>query len=47
MRSTNYPANAVACKLWGLTGSPTELILALAVYHAFVRSYEAWTPWVY
>lgn len=47
MSSTNYPANAVACKLWGLVGSPTEFILGLAVYHAFARSYEAWTPWLY
>jgi hypothetical protein len=45
--STNYAANAVACKLWGLVGSPTELILAMAVYRAFARSYQAWTPWVY
>jgi hypothetical protein len=47
MACTNYPANAVVCKLWGLVGSPTEFILDLAVYHAFARSYEAWTPWVY
>jgi Protein of unknown function (DUF559) len=47
MSSTNYSANAVACKLWGLVGSPTEFILALTVYRAFARSYEVWTPWVY
>ena len=44
---TDYSANAVACKLWGLVGSPTEFILALSVYHALTRSYEAWTCWVY
>jgi hypothetical protein len=44
---TNYAANAVVCKLWGLVGSPTEFILAMAVFRAFARSDEAWTPWVY
>jgi hypothetical protein len=44
---TDYPANAVACKLWSLVGSPTEFILNLSVYHALTRSYEAWTCWVY
>jgi len=29
---TDYPANVVACKLWGLTGSPTESILTLALF---------------
>jgi hypothetical protein len=28
---TNYAANVVTCKLWGLTGSPTESILTLAL----------------
>jgi hypothetical protein len=45
--STNYAANTVVCKLWGLVGSPTEFILALSVYRALARSYEAWTCWIY
>lgn len=45
--STNYAANAVICKLWGLVGSPTEFILAWAVYEGMERSYEAGMPWVY
>lgn len=39
---TNYAANVVACKLWGLTGSPTESILTLALYHRLAHFYEGW-----
>lgn len=35
---TNYPANVVSCKLWGLTGSPTESILALALFNKLAPS---------
>ena len=44
---TDYPANAVVCKLWGLVGSPIEFILALSVFHTLRRSYPSWTCWVY
>jgi hypothetical protein len=47
MHLTNYPANAVVCKLWGHVGSPVEFILALSVYKALSRSYDSWTCWVY
>jgi very-short-patch-repair endonuclease len=40
--STNYAANVVACKLWGLTGSPTESILTLALFHKLAHFYEGW-----
>jgi len=35
---TNYPADVVSCKLWGLTGSPTESILALALFNKLAPS---------
>jgi hypothetical protein len=44
---TNYPANVVACKLWGLTGSPTESILTLALFNKLSRFYEGWICRVY
>jgi very-short-patch-repair endonuclease len=44
---TNYPANVVACKLWGLTGSPTESILTLTLYHKLSHFYDGWLCWVY
>lgn len=47
MDGTDYPANAVVCKLWGLVGSPVEFILALSVYKALSHSYESWTCWIY
>jgi very-short-patch-repair endonuclease len=39
---TNYAANVVACKLWGLTGSPTESILTLALFTKLSHFYEGW-----
>jgi very-short-patch-repair endonuclease len=39
---TNYPANVVACKLWGLTGSPTESILTLALFDKLCHFYDGW-----
>jgi uncharacterized protein DUF559 len=39
---TNYSANVVACILWGLTGSPTESILTLALFNKLSRFYEGW-----
>jgi hypothetical protein len=44
---TNYPANVVACKLWGLTGSPTESILTLALFNKLSHFYEGWICRVY
>jgi hypothetical protein len=44
---TNYPANVVACKLWGLTGSPTESILTLALFNMLAHFYKGWCCWVY
>jgi very-short-patch-repair endonuclease len=40
--ATNYPANVVACKLWGLTGSPTESILTLALFDKLSHFYDGW-----
>jgi very-short-patch-repair endonuclease len=45
--STNYAANVVTCKLWGLTGSPTESILTLALFNKLSHFYEGWICWVY
>jgi hypothetical protein len=39
---TNYAANVVTCKLWGLTGSPTESILTLALFTKLSHFYEGW-----
>jgi very-short-patch-repair endonuclease len=44
---TNYPANVVACKLWGLTGSPTESILTLALFDKLSHFYDGWICRVY
>jgi Protein of unknown function (DUF559) len=44
---TNYPANVVACKLWGLTGSPTESILTLALFNKLCHFYDGWFCRVY
>jgi very-short-patch-repair endonuclease len=44
---TNYAANVVACKLWGLTGSPTESILTLALFNKLCHFYDGWRCWVY
>lgn len=44
---TNYAANVVTCKLWGLTGSPTESILTLALFNKLSHCYEGWLCWVY
>jgi very-short-patch-repair endonuclease len=45
--STNYATNVVTCKLWGLTGSPTESILTMALYHKLTHFYEGWNCWVH
>jgi hypothetical protein len=44
---TNYAANVVACKLWGLTGSPTESILTLALFNKLCHFYDGWICRVY
>jgi hypothetical protein len=44
---TDYSANVVTCKLWGLVGSPTELILARAIYNKLNDCRSDWTCWVY
>jgi len=44
---TDYSANVVACKLWGLTGSPTESILTLALFDKLCHFYDGWTCRVY
>jgi very-short-patch-repair endonuclease len=44
---TNYAANVVACKLWGVTGSPTESILTLALFNKLAHFYEGWICRVY
>jgi very-short-patch-repair endonuclease len=31
--ATDYAANVVVCKLWGLVGSPTEFIFGLAIFN--------------
>jgi hypothetical protein len=45
--STDYAANVVTCKLWGLTGSPTESILTLALFHKLAHFYDGWICRVY
>jgi very-short-patch-repair endonuclease len=45
--ATNYAANAVACKLWGLVGSPTEMIFGMAIFDKLSNYYKHWTCWVY
>jgi len=45
--ATNYAANVVTCKLWGLTGSPTESILTLALFNKLAHFYDGWRCWVY
>jgi hypothetical protein len=44
---TDYAANVVTCKLWGLVGSPTEFILARAIYAKLNDCRSDWTCWVY
>ncbi len=44
---TNSAANVVACKLWGLTGSPTESILTLALFNKLCHFYDGWIWQVY
>jgi len=44
---TNYPANIVSCKLWGLTGSAPESILTLALFNKLCHFYDGWYCWVY
>jgi hypothetical protein len=39
---TNYAANVVTCKLWGLTESPTESILTLALFDKLAHFYAGW-----
>ena len=43
---TNYVPNVVTCKLWGLVGSPTELILGLAKFKKFDEQ-PGWRCWVF
>jgi hypothetical protein len=44
---TDYAANVVTCKLWGLVGSPTEFILARTIFDK-LNIYEwDWKCWVY
>jgi hypothetical protein len=45
--STNYASNAVACKLWGLVDSPTELLFGLALFERLNTYYERWQCWIY
>jgi len=45
--ATNYAANVVTCKLWGLTGSPTESILTLALFNKLAHFYDGWRCRVY
>jgi hypothetical protein len=45
--STKYAANAVACKLWGLVDSPTELLFGLALFERLSTYYERWPCWIY
>ena len=47
MFSTNYAANVVVCKLWGLTASPIESILTLALHNQLAHFYEGWSCRVY
>jgi hypothetical protein len=42
-----YAANVVACKLWGLVGSPTEFILDLAIYNKLKDCRTDQICWVY
>jgi hypothetical protein len=42
-----YAANVVACKLWGLVGSPTEFILDLAIFNKLKDWRSDWKCWVY
>jgi len=44
---TNYATNSVACKLWGLVESPTEMILGLAIFGKLNSFYDRWKCWVY
>jgi hypothetical protein len=44
---TNYPANAVAMKLYNLVESPAELILGQALFALLSTLYERWSCWVY
>ncbi len=43
---TNYTANVVACKLWGLVASPTEFILAQAIFNK-LDELSDWKCWLY
>ena len=45
--STKYASNAVACKLWGLVDSPTELLFGLALFERLSTYYERWPCWIY
>jgi very-short-patch-repair endonuclease len=44
---TDYAANVVACKLWGLVASPTEHIFAQAIFKKLSHRYPTWKCWVY
>jgi hypothetical protein len=44
---TDYAANVVTCKLWGLVGSPTEFILARAIFDKLDLCEFDWSCWVY
>jgi len=44
--STNYVLNVVGCKLWAHVASPTELILAQAIFTK-LDELPGWKCWVY
>ena len=43
----NYAANTVAAKLYNLVGSPTEMVLGMALFEALSKFYEHWSCRVY
>lgn len=45
--TTNYAANSVACKLWGLVESPIEMVLGQAIFDILNNFYDRWKCWVY
>jgi Protein of unknown function (DUF559) len=45
--STNYAANVVQCKLYGLVKSPTELIFGGAIFIKLSENYPGWKCRVY
>lgn len=44
---SKHITNTVTAKLYGLVGSPIEIVLGVALFEGLCQFYEEWSGWVY